>query len=51
MRGRDLRGLKKDYMKRGQTHIYIMQIYERIGLRADSLKKEKKKKKRGRNKR
>ena len=41
-----MRGLKKKYMKRGQTDrqkdIYKLTwpLFERIGLRADSLKKE-----------
>ena len=41
-----MRGFEKNYMKRGQTNIYIhkltSRLYERIGLRADSLKKNSK---------
>ena len=33
------RGLKKNFMKRGQTDKLTSQLYERIGLRSDSLKR------------
>ena len=32
------RSMLKNYMKRGQTYTWTLQLYERIGLRADSLK-------------
>ena len=31
-------GLEKNYMKRGQTERRTLRLYERISLRADSLK-------------
>ena len=33
-----MRGLAKNYMKRGQKDIYTLRLYERIGQGADSLK-------------